>query len=133
VSELADLRIGYFTSLLAEKSIYDNYNEVVCPLASNFFPLANLSLLERVVEDTTLLDVGLLDLASWARGVFPYPTNGSDVSQIAGWSVNSTANDSLALHSDHRGRLRVELLPVAVCICRQSRHSRNRGELLILF
>jgi hypothetical protein len=93
VTSLSDLNVNYFTNLLSDQNTTDNYNKVVCPIASNLLPLTNLSLVQTIIDDPAKLDVGLLDLVNFARHVFPYPTNNSGAGEIVSWWVNTTTNN----------------------------------------
>ncbi|KAH8909429.1 hypothetical protein BR93DRAFT_975696 [Coniochaeta sp. PMI_546] len=99
ITSLPDLSITYFTNLLSDQDTASNYNDVVCPIASTLLPLSNLSLLDTIIADPTQLSIGFLDLVTFARTTFPYPTNTSGAGDIVSWWVNATISDPLAASS----------------------------------
>jgi hypothetical protein len=78
----------------------DALSDMACPVASGLLPIKDILSLKEddptdvAFRDPPSLSVGVLELTSFARTLFPSPLNESRPGDIVDWWINATRRDT---------------------------------------
>ncbi|KAK4442418.1 hypothetical protein QBC34DRAFT_363781 [Podospora aff. communis PSN243] len=104
ITTLSELRIDHLVDVIPYNQTYDKetdeFSDFACPVASPILPIRDIFFLneddatDTLFRDPASLSVGVLELTSLARQLFPYPLNESLPGDVVNWWVNATEQDA---------------------------------------
>jgi len=104
INTLSNLSIGHLVEVVPYNQTYNkntnSLSDIACPVASGLLPIKGILALKEddptdaAFRDPPSLSVGLLELTSFARTLFPSPLNESQPGDIVEWWVNATTRDA---------------------------------------